>query len=115
MELIFLFCLYYLSQNPDFSESMKPLLGSLKNSEQMLKFMNDLSHFSELFSVLNQKSPPKTEETKQANKNSPPKKEGEQKTTEKKESEKEKRPQSPTEGIADEFIERCLNNYFKNR
>ena len=36
----------------------------------------------------------------------------EQNTEEKKD---EKNPQSPTSGIADDFIERCLQNYFKNR
>ena len=78
---------YYLSQNPDFSESVKPLMAKLKNSEQMLGFLKDLSSFTQTFSSL------KTE---------PPKKE-----------EKKENPQSPTEGIADEFIQNILESYLK--
>ncbi|MBE5752477.1 MAG: hypothetical protein E7343_00220 [Clostridiales bacterium] len=103
MELICLFCLYYLSQNPQFSESVKPLMSTLKNSEQMLKFINDLSKFSAYFSSGAQPNdappnpPPKPNEKK------------EQAPNEKKEN------HSPTEKIADEFIEQVLGNYFKNR
>lgn len=46
-----LLLLYYLSQNPDFPERVKPLMGQLKNSEEMLKFLNDLSRFSDIFSL----------------------------------------------------------------
>lgn len=52
MEILMLILLYYLSQNPDFPESVRPLMGQLKNSEEMLKFINDLSRFSDLFSAL---------------------------------------------------------------
>ena len=103
MELICLFCLYYLSQIPQFAESVKPLMSTLKNSEQMLKFINDLSKFSAYFSSGAQPNdaPPTPP---------PPKHD------EKKEQEKEnKEPHSPTEKIADEFIEQILGNYFKNR
>jgi hypothetical protein len=103
MELICLFCLYYLSQNPQFAESVKPIMSTLKNSEQMLKFINDLSKFSAYFSPNSQpnNAPPTPP---------PPKHD------EKKEQEKEnKEPHSPTEKIADEFIEQILGNYFKNR
>ena len=89
-------------------------MGSLKNSEQMLKFMNDLSHFSELFSVLNPKQPPKPDGAKPPEPNPQPH-EKKPNFHEEKEKKDEKNPQSPTQGIADEFIERCLNNYFKNR
>ena len=104
MELICLFCLYYLSQNPQFAESVKPLMSTLKNSEQMLKFINDLSKFSAYFTANGQSS--------NATSNSPPPKGNEKKEepqTEKKET------HSPTETIADEFIEQVLGNYFKNR
>ncbi len=88
--------LYYLSQNPNFAESMKPLMGQLKNSEQMLGFLNELSQFTQTFSAFqNQK---KKEEP-------PPKEEPEEK--------KEKEPQSPTSGIADEFIQQILEGYLK--
>ena len=93
MEIFVLVLLYYLSQNPDFSESVKPLMSQLKNSEQMLCFLKDLASFSEKFNL-------KTEETEK--KETPPK------TGEKKEA-----SQSPTEGIANAFIQSILDGYFK--
>lgn len=94
--------LYYLSQNADFAESVKPLMSKLKDSEQMLRFLNDLSKFTQTFSTLQQDAP-KSEEKKDP---PPPKKE------ENKESDK-KNPQSPTSGIADEFIQSILDSYLK--
>ncbi|MBR2442371.1 MAG: hypothetical protein IKB20_04845 [Clostridia bacterium] len=88
MEILMLVLLYYLSQNPDFSESVKPLMAKLKNSEQMLGFLKDLSSFTQTFSSL-KTEPPKKEEEKKEN------------------------PQSPTEGIADEFIQNILESYLK--
>ena len=94
MEIFILVLLYYLSQNPDFSESIKPIMSQIKDSEQMLSFLKDLSHFAETFNFK-----PKTQtETPQPQ--------------EKKESEKEN-PQSPTTGIADDFIQNMLDSYFK--
>ena len=111
MEIMMLMLLYFLAQNPDFPESVKPLMGKLKNSEEMLKFLNDLSRFSEMFSLFQKQGkekdktpppppPPKGEKAAPA---APPPPE-----------EKEK-PQSPTSGIADEFIEQCLERYFKKK
>lgn len=57
MEIMMLILLYYLSQNPDFPESVKPLMGKLKNSEEMLKFLNDLSRFSEMFALFQKQKP----------------------------------------------------------
>ena len=94
MEIFILVLLYYLSQNPAFSESIKPIMSQIKDSEQMLSFLKDLSHFAETF---NFKPKTQTETT-------PPQ--------EKKESEKEN-PQSPTTGIADDFIQNMLDSYFK--
>ena len=68
----------------------------------MLSFLNDLSKFSDMFSTFKtEKAPPRdgaTTEKKQAE----PKKE-------------EKEPQSPTAGIADEFIQTILDSYLKKR
>ena len=97
-----LILLYYLSQNPDFPESVKPLMGKLKNSEEMLKFLNDLSRFSEMFALF-QKQKPEAGNPPPPPKGPPPPKD-----------EKEK-PPSPTNGIADKFIEECLDRYFKKR
>lgn len=99
MEILILILLYYLSQNPDFHESVKPLMGQLKNSEQMLSFLNDLSKFTQTFSsfqnaTAKKETPPKTEEPQK-----PPK--------------EEKEPQSPTVGIADDFIQQILEGYLK--
>lgn len=86
--------LYYLSQNPNFAESVKPLMAKLKDSQQMLDFLNDLSKFTQTFSTL--QTPKKEEKTEK-----PP--------------QEEKQPQSPTAGIADEFIERILNGYLQKQ
>ena len=91
---------------------MKPILGSLKDSEEMLKFMNELSQFSKMFSSTEQKTQPKQDGNPQTPPPPPPRNEPQKQETEKKD---EKNPQSPTSGIADDFIERCLQNYFKNR
>ena len=87
---------YYLSQNPDFAKSVQPLMSQIKDSQQMLSFLNDLSKFSETFSTF------KTE--KQTEK---------EEKTEKEQKKDEKDPQSPTLGIADEFIQNILDSYLK--
>ena len=94
MEILILVLLYYFSQNPNFAESVKPLMSKLKDSEQMLGFLNDLSKFSQAFGV--EKTPLQKEKDA-------PKKEPDKKT-----------PTSPTAGIAVEFIENILENYLKN-
>ena len=87
---------YYLSQNPHFAESVKPLMSQIKDSEQMLRFLNDLSNFTKTFaSFQNANEKPKEEKNE-------PKKE-----------EKKENPQSPTSGIADEFIQNILDSYLK--
>lgn len=102
MEIIILILLYYLSQNPDFAESVKPLMDKIKNSEQMLNFLKDLSKFSQAFSSV-QDAPCEQKEEKKPPKDKAPCDEKEKKN-----------PQSPTKGIADEFIQNLLDNYFKN-
>lgn len=101
MEILTLVLLYYLSQDPKFSESVKPLMEKLKNSEQMLCFLKDLSNFSQTFSAFkSDPQPPKQgspDEKKQSSQ--PPKNDNKEKS------------QSPTEGIADEFIQNILNTY----
>ena len=92
---------YYLSQNPDFAESVKPLMGKLKDSEQMLQFLNDLSKFTQTFSSIQTDPAPTQKE------NTPPKSQAE--------NENKKSPQSPTAGIADDFIQGILDSYFKQR
>lgn len=94
MEILILVLFYYLTQNPNFAESVKPLMSQIKDSEQMLSFLNDLSKFSKAFT-----SQPKAE--------TPPPK------TENHATEDKKNPQSPTAGIADEFIQTILDSYLK--
>lgn len=85
--------LYYLSQKPDFEESVKPFVSQLKNSEHLLSFLKDLSDFSKTFSafssVKQESGKENPEEKKEENKN----------------------PQSPVSGIADEFIKQMLDGY----
>ena len=97
--------LYYLSQNPNFPESVKPLMGQLKNSEQMLGFLNDLSRFTQTFSAF-QQAPPPQEKRQEACKEGPATEHGHQ---------EKKAPQSPTSGIADAFIQEMLESYLKKR
>lgn len=85
--------LYYLSQKPDFEESVKPFVSKLKNSEHLLSFLKDLSDFSKTFSAFSS--------VKQES--------GKEKSDEKKE--ENKNPQSPVSGIADEFIKQMLDGY----
>ena len=108
MELLILISLYYLSQNPDFERSVKPLLGELKNSEQALKFLEELSQFSRLFSSLHSK-----EETKENKPSGEPKQEQPSPSPSAPQTEKQQAP-SPTAGIADGFIEELLSKYFQS-
>ena len=99
--------LYYLSQNPDFSESIKPLMGQLKNSEEMLHFLKNLSQFTQTFSTFKGSEPYEKESgTKKTESTSP-------KSETKEQGVNEKTPQSPTTGIADEFIQKILESYLK--
>lgn len=92
--------LYYFSQNPHFAESVKPLMEQIKDSEQMLRFLKDLSNFSQTFSAFTGQekacdTPQKTEKCEHAH----------EKNTQK------ESPQSPTTGIADDFIQSILDSY----
>lgn len=103
MEILILVLLYYLSQNPDFHEKLKPLASGLKNSEQMLSFLKDLSKFSEVFNqAMGDKKQDGCHEEKPPR---PPKDEKSEK--------QEKEPRSPTAGIADDFIQQMLEGYLK--
>ncbi|MBQ3221279.1 MAG: hypothetical protein IJB34_04895 [Clostridia bacterium] len=101
MEILILVLLYYLSQNPAFSESVKPLMSKLKDSEQMLQFLNDLSRFTQTLGAFQGKS-----ET-----SPPPEDQGEKKDS----GGDKETPRSPTEGIADAFIQQILDGYLKKR
>lgn len=91
MEILTLVLLYMLSQNPNFADSVKPLLSKVKDSEKMVNFLKDLTKFTQTFEKA------KTHTSKEQ---PPPKQD-------------EKNPQSPTKGIADEFIQKVLENYLK--
>ena len=119
MELFVLIMLYYLSQNPDFERSVQPLLSELKNSEKALKFLDELSQFSKLFSGINgkndrgrdessTKSQEKSANNQQAESSSPSSTSGEAKANPSEAS------QSPISGIANGFIEELLESYFKH-
>lgn len=92
--------LYYLSQNPSFAESVKPLMAQIKDSQQMLSFLNDLSKFSQTFSTFKFDAPPQKEAPSAEKPHHEPPKD-------------EKIPQSPTEKIADSFIQNILDSYLK--
>ncbi len=105
MEILTLILLYCLSQNPDFPESVKPIMSKLKNSEQMLGFLNELSRFTQTFSTFQTANPKKEEEkSSKSDKNE---------CAEKAQTNEKKEPQSPTSGIADAFIQQMLESYLK--
>lgn len=93
-----LILLYYLSQNPSFTNDLKPILSQLNDSKKMFDFLKDLSQFQDLFSLFNGKTEQKKEEHHE-----PPKEKEQEKS------------QSPTKGIANEFIEQKLEEYFSRR
>lgn len=99
-----LILLYYLSQNPSFADGLKPILSQLNDSKKMFDFLKDLSQFQDLFSLFNGKTDEKKEEKKEAPREPPKEKEKEQ-----------EKKQSPTKGIANEFIEQKLEEYFSRR
>ena len=102
--------LYYFSQNADFAESVKPLMTKLKNSEQMLGFLKDLSNFTQTFSTMQNNQAAKSESA-----NAQKGGEGKVDCEKEKREDNKKTPQSPTEGIADEFIQSILESYLKKR
>ena len=106
MEIFMLVLMYYLSQNPQFAESVKPLMGQLKNSEQMLSFLNDLSKFTQTFSTFRCANTPRKDAPKSSDC---------EKNTQAEPQNAQKNPQSPTSGIADDFIQNILENYLKNK
>ena len=110
MEILILVLLYYLSQNPAFAESVKPLMSKLKDSEQMLNFLNDLSKFSQGFGGFGAQN--KAQQSEEACKKAERQKNDCDKNGA--DPEKEKTPQSPTVGIADEFIQGILDSYLKS-
>ncbi|MBQ7880059.1 MAG: hypothetical protein IJ317_05365 [Clostridia bacterium] len=80
-------------------------MGQLKNSQQMLNFLNDLSSFSHLFDGLKTATPRSDDEKKPSSGEKPSEKPDREKD--------EKNPRSPTQGIADDFIQQILDGYFK--
>ena len=115
MEILILVLFYYLSQNPDFSKSVQPLMEKLKDSEQMLNFLKDLSSFTQAFSSFNPSTgstgaeSPKKDCNEKEKKAEPCASEAHQNHQNPKT--QEKNPQSPTQGIADEFIQNILESY----
>ena len=99
--------LYYLSQNADFADSVKPLMSKIKDSEEMLRFLNDLSKFTQTFSTF-------ASEDNKPHDNAPTRGDGKEPQKPPKPDEKQKEnPQSPTAGIADEFIQNILDSYLQ--
>ena len=71
-------------------------MAKLKNSEQMLNFLKDLSNFTQTFNTFQCNG--KNEDADKSN--TPPK-------------EDKEKPQSPTTGIADDFIQKILDSYLQ--
>lgn len=107
--------LYYFSQNPDFHESVKPLMSQLKNSQQMLNFLNDLSSFAKTFSTVAPTPPPPPPPSAEPQKPCDKKGGDEKPPAPCGEQEKKENPQSPTSGIADAFIQQILDGYLSKK
>ena len=101
-----LLLLYCLSQNPDFPQSVKPLMAQLKNSEQMLHFLNELSDFTKTFSTFSQAKKSETSKSEKCEKSE---------KSEKCDEPKQKPSASATAGIANDFIEQILQNYLSKQ
>ena len=119
MEILILVLFYYLAQNPDFSKSIQPLMEQLKDSQQMLNFLKDLASFTKAFGNIDpsafasafQSNP--TQATNNSTQAQPESDSKDANTAESttQDAQKEKHPQSPTSGIADEFIQNILDSY----
>ena len=102
MELFVLIALYYLSQSAGFEDLVKPILNKLQSSEHLLKFLNDLSNFSQTFCGA---SVPKGGGMYETN----------QKPTPNPTSQATQNEASPTSGFAGPFVEELLQSYFASR
>ena len=109
MEILILVLFYYLAQNPDFSKSVQPLMEKLKDSQQMLNFLKDLSKFTQAFGNFDPSVFTNNTQNTQAKKEDTPPNNSAAK--EENAENNEKNPQSPTQGIADEFIQNILESY----
>ena len=105
MEIFVLLMLYYLSQNPDFLAKVQPLMGEMKNSQELLKFITDLSKFAALFSQSEKGGNHPPQKPAPSPSSTPPKQPEADKKT----------PASQTNGIADDFIQNLLEKYFQKR
>ena len=88
-------------------------MEKLKDSQEMLNFLKDLSKFTQAFGNID---PSAFMNNTQKSSQTPPKKEESSPTddtikTKVKMEKDEKNPQSPTQGIADEFIQNILESY----
>ncbi len=86
-------------------------MEKLKDSQQMLNFLKDLSSFTQAFgnldpSSFNTKAGAQTNSQSKTKENEAP-----CEKTKNTQEQEEKNPQSPTTGIADEFIQNILDSY----
>jgi hypothetical protein len=122
MELLILVFLYLLSQNPDFVKQLAPVMEKVRSSEDALRFLKDLSAFSELFcSSKKPKGAPQSEKKDAAAPHTHSPSHSEQSDCNARPPhtheppQNEKTPRSPTSGIADAFIEQFLSSYAQKR
>lgn len=110
MEIMMLMLLYFLAQNPDFPESVKPLMGKLKNSEEMLKFLNDLSRFSEMFSLFQKQGKEKDRRASPA-----PSPKAKRRSLPHRRRRRKRKAAIPDQRNCGRIIEQCLERYFKKK
>ena len=100
MDIITLLLCYLLMQKPELLENLKPLFGAIKSPEDLTKILNDVNKFKDFFAAMNAATNDKKEEKK----TDAPARDNEK---------GQEKSQSPTAGIADEFIQQILENYLQ--
>ncbi len=107
MDIITLLLCYLLMQKPELLENLKPLFGAIKSPEDLTKILNDVQKFKDFFAAMNVATNDKKEERK------PQEKKADSPTCDNEKG--QEKSQSPTAGIANEFIQNSLDAYFKRR
>ena len=114
MDIFSLFLLYYLTQKPALLESIKPIAGLLKNSEESLKFLEVLKTFSSIFEGLatqNAQSEHAKQQSAQASGREDSSGQSNAQATRQAAQPQNETRHSPFQGIADELLQHYLDEY----
>ena len=110
MDIFSLFLLYYLTQKPALLESIKPFAQLLKNSEESLKFLDDLKAFAAIFDNATTKIAQDEQAKNQTAQSAGQGASAGQPYAQSAQTQNKNR-QSPFQGIADEVLQQYLDEY----